>query len=84
MSLVTSCPSSNPGRYTGLHLDNLPRGGGGKIKFLGGNAFSNFNAQVIMSFVLLEFQGGEILSRGERFCQGGRDFVKGGEISSRG
>ena len=27
--------------YSGLHLENLPRGGGAKI----GDAFSNFNAQ---------------------------------------
>ena len=32
-----------------------------------------------MSFVLLEFQGGEICQRGVRYCQGGRDFVKGGQ-----
>ena len=52
--------------FTGLPLENLP-GGGAIIEKIGGDAFSNFNprtAAVIMSFVLLEFQGGEIFQGG--------------------
>ena len=53
---------------SGLHLENLPGGGGRKevFKFFGGRCICT-----CMPSVLLEFQGGDICQRGERLCQGG-------------
>ena len=57
---------------SGLHLENLPGGGGGEKRFsnfLGCDAFSNFNAHACHLYCWS--------FKGVIFVKGGRDYVKG-------